>query len=235
MNTGHGAVRTMVSATLPSRIWRRPVRPWVPMTIRSTPSSPATCRISSAGLPTAIGPSPVQAAAACVPSYPQSSPSTPNQHSMSHRISRIASSCDECIGESLSQRPWPRSSSVGREEVPLSRHLDALWFHLIGGTCANWGCPSLLGGASVGLGAGACGGKRIAQRHHAWSDALRPRTWLLAASAAPLSITASEISRHKSARSTGESPLPYACIFPLVKEKFHLRAKGRRRTLHARR
>ena len=31
--------------------------------------------------------------------------------------------------------------------------------------------------------------------------------------------------RHKSARSSGESPLPYACIFTLVKEKFHLEPK----------
>src|SRR5262245_51391596 len=33
--------------------------------------------------------------------------------------------------------------------------------------------------------------KKIAQQHQAWLDALRPRTQLLAASAAPLSITAS--------------------------------------------
>jgi hypothetical protein len=35
-NTGHGARRTTFSATLPRRTWERPVRPWVPMIMRST-------------------------------------------------------------------------------------------------------------------------------------------------------------------------------------------------------
>jgi len=35
VNTGHGALRTTFSATLPRRTWARPVRPWVAITIRS--------------------------------------------------------------------------------------------------------------------------------------------------------------------------------------------------------
>src|SRR4029453_3671967 len=53
VNTGHGAKRTTFSATLPRSTWDSPVRPWVPMTMRSAPRSWATCTIVYTGGPAA--------------------------------------------------------------------------------------------------------------------------------------------------------------------------------------
>ena len=49
VSTGHGAVRTTFSATLPMRRWASPGRPCVPITMRSMPSDCAYLTISSAG------------------------------------------------------------------------------------------------------------------------------------------------------------------------------------------
>ena len=42
VSTGHGALRSVRSATLPRKMWASPVRPCVPITIRSAPSCRAT-------------------------------------------------------------------------------------------------------------------------------------------------------------------------------------------------
>jgi len=51
VNTGIGEVRTTRSATEPMSAWARPLRPCVPSTIASHPSSCAAATISSGGLP----------------------------------------------------------------------------------------------------------------------------------------------------------------------------------------
>ena len=50
-STGHGPWRTTCSATLPKNTWASPVRPCVPMIIRSTPCSPAVSTIVCVGVP----------------------------------------------------------------------------------------------------------------------------------------------------------------------------------------
>src|SRR6516162_3048703 len=51
VRTGHGALRTTFSATLPISSRPRPVRPCVPNMIKSHSVSTANCRISAAGFP----------------------------------------------------------------------------------------------------------------------------------------------------------------------------------------
>src|SRR5262249_62009607 len=50
-STGHGPCRTTCSATLPKNTWASPVRPCVPMIIKSTPCSPAVSTIVRVGMP----------------------------------------------------------------------------------------------------------------------------------------------------------------------------------------
>src|SRR5262249_1144337 len=50
-STGHGPCRTTCSATLPKNTWASPVRPCVPMIIKSTPCSPAVSTIVRVGVP----------------------------------------------------------------------------------------------------------------------------------------------------------------------------------------
>src|SRR5262249_2708724 len=51
VRTGQTARRRTASATLPRRVRLSPVRPWLPITIRSQPDPRATLRISAAGWP----------------------------------------------------------------------------------------------------------------------------------------------------------------------------------------
>ena len=51
VKTGHGANRTTHSATLPTAMRSRPVRPWVPITISPTSSATAVSTIRSKGRP----------------------------------------------------------------------------------------------------------------------------------------------------------------------------------------
>src|SRR5215468_70546 len=50
-STGHGPCRTTYSATLPKNTWASPVRPCVPMIIKSTPCSPTVSTIVRVGVP----------------------------------------------------------------------------------------------------------------------------------------------------------------------------------------